>query len=161
MRNEIVGTTMPVLEFTLDPNDSIISEAGQLSWMGSSIEMTTHTQLARPSHCAVFGHEKRCAAHNAFHDRIPRSGKAGRAGLCRKTSGTYCARRSRTRPRIHDSPPRISLFDLACPAWRGFPAVTGGGDFWRKRFPAATCERTGNGVARTFRGIDRERPRGG
>src|SRR2546430_4455347 len=28
-----------------------------------------------------------------------RSGKAGRAGLCRKTSGTYCARRSRTRPR--------------------------------------------------------------
>src|SRR5207302_1687194 len=34
MRNQIVGTTMPVLEFTLDPNDSIISEAGQLSWMG-------------------------------------------------------------------------------------------------------------------------------
>jgi uncharacterized protein (TIGR00266 family) len=45
MRNQIVGTTMPVLEFTLDPNDSIISEAGELSWMGSSIEMTTHTQL--------------------------------------------------------------------------------------------------------------------
>src|SRR5438132_14334161 len=45
MRNQIVGTTMPVLEFTLDPNDSIISEAGQLSWMGSSIEMTTHTQF--------------------------------------------------------------------------------------------------------------------
>jgi uncharacterized protein (TIGR00266 family) len=36
---------MPVLEFTLDPNDSIISEAGELSWMGSSIQMTTHTQL--------------------------------------------------------------------------------------------------------------------
>src|SRR5881398_653201 len=46
MRNEIVGTTMPVLEFVLDPNDSIISEAGQLSWMGSSIQMTTHTQYA-------------------------------------------------------------------------------------------------------------------
>ena len=45
MRNQIVGTTMPVLEFTLDPNDSIISEAGELSWMGSSIQMTTHTQL--------------------------------------------------------------------------------------------------------------------
>src|SRR5215471_3339331 len=45
MRNQIVGTTMPVLEFVLDPNDSIISEAGQLSWMGSSIQMTTHTQF--------------------------------------------------------------------------------------------------------------------
>jgi uncharacterized protein (TIGR00266 family) len=46
MRNQIVGTTMPVLEFVLDPNDSIISEAGQLSWMASSIQMTTHTQFA-------------------------------------------------------------------------------------------------------------------
>lgn len=46
MRNQIVGTTMPVLEFVLDPNDSIISEAGQLSWMGSAIQMTTHTQFA-------------------------------------------------------------------------------------------------------------------
>ena len=45
MRNQIVGTTMPVLEFILDPSDSIISEAGQLSWMGSSIQMTTHTQF--------------------------------------------------------------------------------------------------------------------
>lgn len=45
MRSQIVGTTMPVLEFVLDPNDSIISEAGELSWMGSSIQMTTHTQL--------------------------------------------------------------------------------------------------------------------
>lgn len=45
MRNQIVGTTMPVLEFILDPNDSIISEAGQLSWMGPSIQMTTHTQF--------------------------------------------------------------------------------------------------------------------
>jgi uncharacterized protein (TIGR00266 family) len=45
MHNQIVGTTMPVLEFVLDPNDTIISEAGQLSWMGSSIQMTTHTQF--------------------------------------------------------------------------------------------------------------------
>ena len=45
MRNQIVGTTMTVLEFTLEPNDSIISEAGQLSWMGNSIQMTTHTQF--------------------------------------------------------------------------------------------------------------------
>src|SRR5215470_16941247 len=45
MRSQIVGTTMPVLEFTLDPNDSVISEAGELSWMSASIQMTTHTQM--------------------------------------------------------------------------------------------------------------------
>ena len=45
-QNRITGTTMPVLEFTLQHNDAIISEAGELSWMGSSIQMTTHTQFA-------------------------------------------------------------------------------------------------------------------
>ena len=59
MRNQIVGTTMPVLEFVLDLNDSIISEAGQLSWMGSSIQMTTHTQLGGGG--GVWGALKRVA----------------------------------------------------------------------------------------------------
>jgi uncharacterized protein (TIGR00266 family) len=45
MQSRITGTTMPVLEFILDPNESIISEAGELSWMGASIQMTTHTQF--------------------------------------------------------------------------------------------------------------------
>ncbi len=45
MQARITGTTMPVLEFALEPNESIISEAGELSWMGSSIQMTTHTQF--------------------------------------------------------------------------------------------------------------------
>jgi uncharacterized protein (TIGR00266 family) len=37
---------MPVLECALDHNDAIISEAGELSWMSASIQMTTHTQHA-------------------------------------------------------------------------------------------------------------------
>jgi len=45
MDHRITGTTMPVLEFILQPNESIISEAGELSWMGASIQMTTHTQF--------------------------------------------------------------------------------------------------------------------
>src|ERR1700758_2313564 len=44
MQSRITGTTMPVLEFVLEPNESVISEAGELSWMGVSIQMTTHTQ---------------------------------------------------------------------------------------------------------------------
>ncbi len=46
MQSNVFGTTMPVLEFILEPNDAIISEAGELSWMGASIQMTTHTQMA-------------------------------------------------------------------------------------------------------------------
>ena len=57
MQHRITGTTMPVLEFQLDPNDSIISEAGQLSWMTSSIQMTTHTQFAGGG--GIFGAFKR------------------------------------------------------------------------------------------------------
>jgi len=46
MQSRVTGTTMPVLEFVLEPNEAIISEAGELSWMSSSIQMTTHTQFA-------------------------------------------------------------------------------------------------------------------
>src|SRR6201987_322792 len=59
MRNQIVGTTMTVLEFILDTNDSIISEAGQLSWMGSSIQMTTDTQYGGGG--GIWGAVKRVA----------------------------------------------------------------------------------------------------
>src|SRR5271165_4145765 len=45
MQSRIVGTTMPVLEFILEPNEAIISEAGELSWMSGNVQMTTHTQM--------------------------------------------------------------------------------------------------------------------
>ena len=31
MQSNVIGSTMPVLEFILEPNDAIISEAGELS----------------------------------------------------------------------------------------------------------------------------------
>ncbi len=46
MQSRITGSVMPVLEFLLDPNESVISEAGELSWMSSAIQLTTHTQFA-------------------------------------------------------------------------------------------------------------------
>jgi uncharacterized protein (TIGR00266 family) len=59
MQSQITGTTMPVLEFVLDPNDAIISEAGELSWMSSSVQMTTHTRFAGGG--GLFGVLKRVA----------------------------------------------------------------------------------------------------
>jgi uncharacterized protein (TIGR00266 family) len=46
MKSQVIGTTMPVLEFLLEPNDAIVSEAGELSWMSPNVQMTTHTQFA-------------------------------------------------------------------------------------------------------------------
>jgi uncharacterized protein (TIGR00266 family) len=45
MQMRIQGTTMPVLEIQLSPNESVYSESGELSWMTNSIQMSTHTQL--------------------------------------------------------------------------------------------------------------------
>ena len=45
MQTRIQGTTMPVLDIQLDPNESVFSESGELSWMTASIQMSTHTQM--------------------------------------------------------------------------------------------------------------------
>src|ERR1700734_586839 len=59
MQNRILGTTMPVLEFALGPNDAVISEAGELSWMSATVQMNTHTQHAGGG--GFFGAIKRVA----------------------------------------------------------------------------------------------------
>ncbi len=57
MQTRIQGTTMPVLDVQLDPNESVYSESGELSWMTSSIQMTTHTQFGGGG--GIFGALKR------------------------------------------------------------------------------------------------------
>src|SRR6516225_2104174 len=59
MQTRIQGTTMPVLEVQLDPNESVFSESGELSWMTQSIQMTTHTQMGGGG--GLFGVFKRVA----------------------------------------------------------------------------------------------------
>ena len=59
MQTRIQGTTMPVLDVQLDPNESVFSESGELSWMTASIRMTTHTQMGGGG--GLFGVLKRVA----------------------------------------------------------------------------------------------------
>ena len=59
MRTQIQGTTMPVLDVQLEPNESVFSESGELSWMTASIQMTTHTQMGGGG--GIFGALKRVA----------------------------------------------------------------------------------------------------
>ena len=86
MRSQITGTTMPVLEFALDPNESIISEAGELSWMSGSIQMTTHTQFAGGG--GLFGVLKRVAGSGSiFMTEYRAVGEVGELAFATKLPG--------------------------------------------------------------------------
>jgi uncharacterized protein (TIGR00266 family) len=86
MQSRITGTTMPVLEFILDPNESIISEAGELSWMGASIQMTTHTQFGGGG--GLFGVLKRVAGGGSiFMSEYRATGVAGELAFATKLPG--------------------------------------------------------------------------
>jgi Mitochondrial biogenesis AIM24 len=103
MQSRILGTTMPVLEFTLDPNESVISEAGELSWMTSSIQMTTHTQFGGGG--GIFGVLKRVAGGGSlFMTGYRAIGAAGGISFATKLPGhivpiEVCAGRLRRRHR--------------------------------------------------------------
>jgi uncharacterized protein (AIM24 family) len=43
MEHKIVGTTMPVLEISLQSGESVVAEGGEVSWMTSSIDLHTST----------------------------------------------------------------------------------------------------------------------
>jgi len=86
MQSRITGTTMPVLEFILDPNESIISEAGELSWMGASIQMTTHTQFGGGG--GLFGVLKRVAGGGSiFMSEYRAFGAPGELAFATKLPG--------------------------------------------------------------------------
>jgi uncharacterized protein (AIM24 family) len=55
MQGEIKGTTMPVLEVTLEPGEQVISTHGELSWMTPTIQMSQHTS-AGPAGEGSHGH---------------------------------------------------------------------------------------------------------
>lgn len=45
MESKIVGTVLPVLELTMQPNEKVFAESGELSWMSMAIQMQTGTSV--------------------------------------------------------------------------------------------------------------------
>jgi uncharacterized protein (TIGR00266 family) len=41
MKEQVIGATLPVLEVSLDPGESVVAEVGEFSWMSDSIQMST------------------------------------------------------------------------------------------------------------------------
>src|SRR5580658_3919095 len=86
MDAKVTGTTMPVLETMLQPGESLISEAGELSWMTASIQMTTHTQMAGGG--GFFGAIKRVAGGGSlFMTQYTANGAAGELAFATKVPG--------------------------------------------------------------------------
>ena len=59
MNHRIIGTTMPVLEMQLQPDESVEAVSGELSWMSQTIDMHTTTGLGGGG--GIFGMIKRVA----------------------------------------------------------------------------------------------------
>ena len=86
MQSRINGTTMPVLEIALEQNESIISEAGELSWMTSAVQMTTHTQMGGGG--GLLGALKRVAGGGTlFMTEYRAVGGAGEVAFATKLPG--------------------------------------------------------------------------
>jgi uncharacterized protein (TIGR00266 family) len=41
MKEQVIGSTLPVLEVSLEPGESVVAEVGEFSWMTDSIQMST------------------------------------------------------------------------------------------------------------------------
>ena len=86
MNARILGTTLPVLEMTLAPGERIIAEAGELSWIGSSIRLRTTTQAAGAQ--GILGVVKRALGGGGlFMTEYSAEGAPGIVGFATKVPG--------------------------------------------------------------------------
>lgn len=86
MQHTLLGTTMPVLEVDLLSGESIIAEAGELSWMTSSIELQTSTQFGGGG--GMFGAFKRAASGGTlFMTEYRAHGAPGSVSFATKVPG--------------------------------------------------------------------------
>ena len=84
--HRVLGTTMPVLEVQLAPGQSVISQGGELSWMSSTITMTTAT--AGAGGAGVLGVLKRAVAGGTiFMSQFSAQGGTGTVAFAAKMPG--------------------------------------------------------------------------
>jgi uncharacterized protein (TIGR00266 family) len=78
MQHQIIGTTMPVLEFTLNAGEAVVSESGRLSWMSPDVTMATSASATGGGEHKVFGALKRMAGGGSlFASTYTASGQGG------------------------------------------------------------------------------------
>ena len=86
MDAQVHGTVLPVLEVSLDPGEKLVAEAGELSWMSHSIELTTTTQTAGTK--GVLGVLKRAVGGGGFFmTEYVANGESGHVAFATKLPG--------------------------------------------------------------------------
>jgi uncharacterized protein (TIGR00266 family) len=86
MQTQITGSTMPVLEVTLDPGERLVAESGELSWVTSAIQLTTSTKMAGAK--GLFGAVKLAfAGGSLFMTEYRAEGGAGTVAFATKVPG--------------------------------------------------------------------------
>jgi uncharacterized protein (AIM24 family) len=86
MDHRIIGTLLPVLEILLDPDEKIVSEPGELSWITSTIALRTSTNMAGAK--GLFGVLKRAVAGGSiFLTEYSAQGGPGKVAFATKVPG--------------------------------------------------------------------------
>ena len=87
MHHTISGTTMPVLQMQLDPNEKIIAEPGEFSWMSENIRL--HTTTATAGATGLFGALGRAfAGGGLFMTEYTATGGPGMVAFAAKVPGS-------------------------------------------------------------------------
>ena len=86
METQVIGSTMPVLEVSLQPGESVVAEGGELSWMTNSVEMHTATNKAGGG--GMFGALKRTVSGGTlFMTEYTAQGSPGMVAFATKVPG--------------------------------------------------------------------------
>ena len=159
MNHRITGTTMPVLEFALDHNDAIISEAGELSWITQSIQMTTHTQHAGAAAASSARLKRVAGGGSLFMTEYRAYGAPGEVAFATRVPGHIVPV-----PVGNGYEYLIHRHGFLCATagielGLGFQQSLGAGIFGGRRLPPPEGLRAGNRVARTLRRSHHQRSR--
>ncbi|MGA7173606.1 MAG: AIM24 family protein [Candidatus Dormiibacterota bacterium] len=87
METKIHGTTLPVLEVTLQEGEKLVAEGGELSWMSPNINL--HTTSSALGQSGVFGAIKRAASGSTiFLTEYAAQGGVGQVAFATKLPGS-------------------------------------------------------------------------
>ncbi|HUY07849.1 MAG TPA: AIM24 family protein [Candidatus Dormibacteraeota bacterium] len=87
METKIHGTTLPVLEVTLQDGEKLVAEGGELSWMSPNINL--HTTSGALGQSGVFGAIKRAASGSSiFLTEYTAQGGVGQVAFATKLPGS-------------------------------------------------------------------------
>jgi uncharacterized protein (TIGR00266 family) len=87
MESKIVGTTMPVLELMLQPNETVFAESGELAWISMAIQLRTGMSVGGQQGGLMSVLGRAMAGATIFMTEYAAVGGAGLVSFCAKLPG--------------------------------------------------------------------------